>query len=141
MKSLRTLLKLARGDLETLRRALADQIQRQMTLEQRILGHEQTLRSEQQLALRDYESARAYGGYAVAVVATRRALESERDMIAAEIDRLRRLIAVAHVETRKFERLIELQDARERTAREKRADAELDEMATIRAGRRTANRE
>ncbi len=135
MKSLRTLLKLARADLETLRRALADQIQRQMTLEQRILGHEQTVRSEQQLALRDYESQRAYGGYAVAAVATRRALDSERDVIAAEIERLRGLIAEAHVETRKFERLIELQEAREKAAREKREDAELDEMATMRAAR------
>ena len=89
MKSLRTLLKLARADLETLRRAMADQIQRQTTLEQRILGHEQTVRTEQDLARRDYDSARAYGGYAVAAVAARRALDSERDVIAAEIERLR----------------------------------------------------
>ncbi len=135
MKSLRTLLKLARADLETLRRAMADQIQRQTTLEQRILGHEQTVRTEQDLARRDYDSARAYGGYAVAAVAARRALDSERDVIAAEIERLRGLIAEAHVETRKFERLIELQEARENAAREKREDADADEMATIRAGR------
>jgi flagellar export protein FliJ len=135
VKSLRTLLRLARRDLETLRRALADQILRQTTLEQRILGHEQTVRAEQDLARRDYESARAYGGYAVAAAAMRRALESERDMIAAEINRLRQLIAAAHIETRKFERLVELQDAREKAARERRENAELDEMATIRAGR------
>ena len=66
MKSLRTLLKLARSDLETLRRAMADQIARQSAVEQRILGHEQTIRAEQQFAMRDYESSRAYGGYAVA---------------------------------------------------------------------------
>jgi hypothetical protein len=135
MKSLRTLLKLARRDLEALRRALGDQIQRQMTLEQRVLGHEQSIRSEQELAKRDYESTRAYGGYAVAAVATRRALDAERDIVSAEIDRLRQLIAEAHVETRKFERLIEMQEAREKTAAEKRENAELDEMATIRAGR------
>lgn len=135
MKSLRTLLKLARAGLETLRRAMADQIQRQTTLEQRVLGHEQAVRSEQEFARRDYESARAYGGYAVAAVATRRALDSERDMIAAEIERLRTLIADAHVEMRKFERLIELEETREKTARDKREAAEQDEMATIRAGR------
>jgi len=135
MKSLRTLLKLAHRDLETLRRAMADQIQRQLTIEQRVLGHEQTIRQEQQLAQRDYESARAYGGYAVAAVAARRAMESERDVVAAEIDRLRQLITEAHVEMRKFERLIELQEAREKVAREKREDAEADEMATLRAGR------
>ena len=135
MKSLRTLLKLAHRDLETLRRALGDQIQRQQTLEQRVLGHEATIRSEQQIALKDYESTRAYGGYAVAAVATRRAIEAERDIVAAEIDRLRSLITAALVESRKFERLIELEEAREKAARAKRENAELDEFATLRAAR------
>lgn len=135
MKSLRTLLKIARRDVETLRRALADQVQRQQTIEQRILGHEATVRSEQQAAMKDYESSRAYGGYAVAAVATRRGLQSERDIIAAEIDRLRTLISNALVESRKFERLIELEEAREKVARDKRESAELDEFATLRAAR------
>ena len=135
MKSLRTLLKLARRDVETLRRALADQIQRQQTIEDRILGHEATLRSEQQAALKDYESSRAYGGYAVAAVALRRGLESERDIVAAEIDRLRTLISEALVETRKFERLIALEEAREKAAQDRRENAELDEFATLRAAR------
>jgi hypothetical protein len=135
MKSLRTLLKLARRDVETLRRALADQIQRQQTIEDRILGHEATVRSEQQAALKDYESARVYGGYAVAAVALRRGLESERDVVAAESARLRMLISEALVDTRKFERLIELEEAREKATREKRENAELDEFATLRAAR------
>jgi flagellar export protein FliJ len=135
MKSLRTLLRLARRDVETLRRALADQIQRQRTIEDRIIGHEATVQSEQQAALKDYESSRAYGGYAVAAVATRRGLESERDIVAAEIDRLRALISEALVEARKFERLIELEEAREKAARDKRENAELDEFATLRAAR------
>lgn len=135
MKSLRTLLKLARRDLETLRRALADQIQRQTTLEQRILGHQATVRAEQQAALQDYESVRAYGGYAVVAVATRRALDAERDIVAAEIERLRDLIGAALVESRKFERLIELEEAREKLARDKREAAELDEFATLRGAR------
>ncbi|HET9231449.1 MAG TPA: hypothetical protein VFO00_09180 [Vitreimonas sp.] len=135
MKSFRTLLKLARRDVETLRRALADQIQRQQTLEQRVLGHDQAVRAEQQAALKDYESSRAYGGYAVAAVATRRALDSERDIILAEIDRLRTLISEALVETRKFERLIALEEAREKAAQDRRENAELDEFATLRAAR------
>jgi flagellar export protein FliJ len=137
MKSLRTLLKLARRDVETLRRALADQIQRQQTVEDRILGHKATVRAEQQAAVKDYESSRAYGGYAVAAVAMRRALESERGIVAAEIDRLRALISAALVETRKFERLIELEDAREKAAMEKRENAELDEFATMRSAKRS----
>jgi hypothetical protein len=135
MKSLRTLLKLARRDVETLRRALADQIQRQQTLEQRILGHAATVRAEQQAALKDYESSRAYGGYALAAVASRRGLESERDIVGVEIDRLRELITAALVEMRKFERLIELEEARAKAAAEKRENADLDEFATLRAAR------
>ncbi|MEZ6024332.1 MAG: flagellar FliJ family protein [Hyphomonadaceae bacterium] len=135
MKSLRTLLKLARRDLETLRRALADQIARLNGVEARMRGHEQTIQQEQQLAAQDYQSASAYGGYALRAIAGRKALQSERDMVLAEMERLRVLITEAHTESRKFERLIELEEAREKAKREKRENDELDEFATMRAAR------
>jgi flagellar export protein FliJ len=135
MKSLHTLLKIARSDLETLRRALADQIAKDVSVQDRILGHEQTLRNEQMLAQRDYESARAYGGYAVAALSVRKALEAERVLINQEVERLRALIAEAHVEVRKFERLLELEAERAKAAAAKRENAELDELATQRAAR------
>ncbi|MGD9981191.1 MAG: hypothetical protein AB7H66_14965 [Hyphomonadaceae bacterium] len=135
MKSLRTLLKLARADLEVLRRALAEQIAKEADIAQRILGHEQTVRNEQMLAQRDYESARAYGGYAVAALTIRRALDAERLAINRDMERLRTLIAEAHVEVRKFERMLELEADRKKTARAKRENAELDELATLRFAR------
>lgn len=135
MKAFRTLLKLANRDLETLRRAMADQFLRQRDCEERILGHEQTLRAEQQLALLDYDSARAYSGFAVLSAQRRRALEAERVMIGEEIERLRALITEAHVEARKFERLIELEEKRQKLTRDKREAAELDEFATMRSAR------
>jgi flagellar export protein FliJ len=135
MKSLHTLLKLARRDLEALRRALAEEVARQTAVQDRILGHEQTILDEQKAALRDYESGRFYGGYAAAALAVRRALAAEHSSIGQEIDRLRALIAEAHVETRKFERLIELDEARKKAAVAKRENAELDEFATQSAGR------
>ncbi len=135
MKAFRTLLKVAERDLETLRRGLADQITKEANVVQRIHGHEQTVRNEQMLAQRDYESARAYGGYAVAAQAIRKALDAERVLINQETERLRALIAEAHTEVRKFERLIELDEQREKVKREKREDAELDEFATLRAAR------
>jgi flagellar export protein FliJ len=137
MKAFRTLLKLANRDLETLRREMADQISRQRNCEERILGHEQTLRAEQQLALLDYDSARAYSGFAVLAAQRRRALEAERVVINEDIERLRQLITEAHVEARKFERLIELEEKRQKAAGEKREAAQLDEFATM----RKANRE
>jgi flagellar FliJ protein len=135
MKSLRTLLKLAERELEDLRRLMGEQIQRLTALEQRIEGHGATARAEQALAKRDYESARAYGGYAARALQARRAMESEKKIIEGEIERIRALITEAHVEARKFERLIELDEAREKAKREKRENDELDEFATLRAAR------
>jgi hypothetical protein len=135
VKSLRTLLKVAHRNLEMLRREMAEQISLQVTVEDRIAGHHQTVAAEQKLALQDYEAARVYGGYAAAALLALRGMEAQRDAIGAEIARLRTLITEAHVEARKFERLIELEETRQKAAREKREDAALDEMATLRAGR------
>jgi flagellar protein FliJ len=135
MKSLRTLLKLAQRDLEALRREMASQIERQVAIEQRILGHDQTIVQEQKLAQRDYEAGRVFGGYAAAALVRRRAMVSEQEMVGAEIERLRGLITAAHVEARKFERLIEMEEARAKTLADKRENAELDEFATMRAAR------
>jgi flagellar biosynthesis chaperone FliJ len=68
-------------------------------------------------------------------MAVRKALDAERVLIGQEMERLRALIAEAHTEVRKFERLIELEEQREKVKREKREDAELDEFATLRAAR------
>ena len=135
MKSLRTLLKVVARTLEMLRREMGAQIAQQTAIEDRIAGHHQTVASEQKLALRDYESARLYGGFARAALQALKALEGQREAILVEIERLRTLITEANVEARKFERLIELKEARQKATREKREDAELDEMATLRAGR------
>jgi hypothetical protein len=135
MKSLRTLLKLAQRDLETLRREMAAQISRQRVIEERMAGHDLIIAREQALAQKDYESARIFGGYAAAALVRRRAMESERKMVGAEIERIRELITAAHVETGKFERLLELEEAREKVFVEKRENAELDEFATMRAAR------
>lgn len=138
MKSLRTLLKIAERDLEELRRQMAALIGAQSQIENAIAGHDQTIAREQALAQQDYESARMFGGYAAASLIRRRAMESERDLLGGEIERLRELINAAHIEARKFERLIELEEERAKKAAEKRENAELDEFATMRAARTRA---
>lgn len=135
MKALKTLLKLAARNLDTLRRALGEKIAAQNVLEESVRALQQSILAEQQTAAKDYEATRAYAGYALYAMERRKALAAQVAGVAAECDELRRLIAEAHVETRKFERLLELQDARERAAADKREAAELDEMATQRAGR------
>lgn len=133
MKSLATLLKIARSDLETLRRVLTEEAVKEADVIQRIHAHEQAVRHEQMLAQRDYEASRAYGGYAVAAKARREALAAERAIIVQEVDRLRALVTEAHTEVRKFERLLELQAERDKAAADKRENAELDEFATLRS--------
>jgi flagellar export protein FliJ len=135
MKSLKTLLRVAKRDLEMLRRALAEQIAKQTSIEQAIAMLAQSVADEQKNALKDFEAARAYGAFAVHAVARRRARQSELTTAEEAGDRLRVLINEAHVEVRKFERLIELQEERDRAAAAKREVAELDELATQRAGR------
>jgi flagellar biosynthesis chaperone FliJ len=68
-------------------------------------------------------------------VSGRRALEAEAAAIDQESERIRTLIAEAHVEMRKFERLLELEAERAKTRAAKAENAELDEIATLRAGR------
>ena len=135
MKSLKTLVRIARRDLDLLRRALAERIAEGIVIEERMRTHEQTVRDEQKAALRDYESGRAYGGFAAVAVSGRRGLETQAATVEAESEQLRSLITEAHVETRKFERLLELQAEREREAAAKHEDAELDEMTTLRGAR------
>jgi flagellar protein FliJ len=135
VKALRTLLKLAERDLETLRREMAAMIARQRAIEDRIAGHDQIIAREQALAQKDYESARVFGGFAAASLLRRRAMQSEGEIVGAEIERIRELITAAHVETSKFERLLELEEAREKARAEKRENDALDELATMRAGR------
>jgi hypothetical protein len=137
MKSLHTLLKIAEADVETLRRALAALIARQTAVEERIRAHDQSIAAEQRLAMQDYESQRAYGGFVQLALQGKRALEGEREAIEQEIARMRALIADAHVEMRKFERLLELEAERAKVRADKQEADELDEFATIRAARQT----
>ena len=135
MKSLRTLLKLAQRDLETMRARLAELIAQQTAIEESVRTLAENVAFEQKSALKDYESGRAYGGFALYAVGRGRALEGDAANIAAEIERVRALVTEAHVEMRKFEHLVELEETRAKKAAAKREGAELDEMATQRAGR------
>jgi flagellar export protein FliJ len=135
MKALSTLLRVARRDMNTLRRALAGAIARQNAVEQKIRALAENVAAERQNAQKDYESARAFSGFALLAAARRKGLEADATSINAECDRLRALIIEAHVECSKFERLIGLREERARKAAEKREADELDEMTTQRAAR------
>ena len=136
MKALGTLLKVAKRDLETLRRALADAQARQGAVEQGVAALDARVAAERASVAGDALALLTFHAYAERMRVDRRVMIAEVALAAAECERLRALITAAHVETRKFERLIERERERERQAAAKREDAELDEMATMRAGRR-----
>ena len=138
MKSLKTLLKVAERNLETLRIALAEKSAEQAALEDKLRALQQTILAEQETARGDYEAGRLYAAYAQAAGMKQQAMAADVSAATRACDQIRELIAEAHVEARKFERLIELNDEREKAAAEKREAAELDEMATQRAGRARA---
>lgn len=135
MKALSTLLRIARRELDELRQEMSALERRRADQQNRLLTHEQALAREQQLALESYEGARAYGGYAAVALAQRRALNEAIVATESEVDALRARIVAAHQEVKKAERLIELAAARAAEAERRRDDAELDEIATIRAAR------
>ena len=98
MKSLRTLLRVAKRQLETLRRLLGVELERQGAVEQSIRALQQSIVAEQQVAAASYEGSRAFAGFSLAANQRRAALTAEAQNIAAECDRLRTLIADAHVD-------------------------------------------
>ncbi|MGE0828593.1 MAG: hypothetical protein AB7O04_04490 [Hyphomonadaceae bacterium] len=136
MKALPTLLRIARRDLDALRHVLAEALGKRAAVDARLAAHDEALAQEQRIALQSYEHGRAYGGYAALALAQRRALAAEGAAIDEEIERIRAFVTEAHIEVKKAERLLELHQAREEAATRRRQDAEMDEIATLRAGRR-----
>jgi hypothetical protein len=132
MKALPTLLRLARRDLDLLRRALAEEEAGRAAVENRMALQAQSVQAEQAAALLNYDGARAYGGFAAVATAQKRALEAEAAAHEAEATRLRALIVAAHQEARKLERLMELRAEREEAEARQREVMEMDELATLR---------
>ena len=132
MKSLPMLLKLARQNLDAVRRLLTDQMKKIDHVDEKLALQAQTVLAEQKAAAATYELTRAYGGYAGAARAQREKLEAERAELVADADNLRAAVEQAHVEVRKFERLLELQKERAEAEALKRENAELDEMTVLR---------
>ena len=93
MKSFKTLLKIAKRELDTLRRALGAANKRLGDIQARVVQHDANVTAERTLSARDYESTRAFTAYAALAKQQRTALEAERAAVEAEIEGLRKLIA------------------------------------------------
>lgn len=137
MKALPTLIRIAKRELDELRTALGEVEGRKQSAFGRLAAQAQELAAEQQAAMQSYEASRAYNGYAVAAMAQRRATEAMIADLETEAGRIRTLVSEAHVELKKLERLLELEAERAAVKARKAEDAALDEMATLRAARKS----
>lgn len=138
MKALPTLVRIAKRDLDALRQALGEIESKRAHVAARLAAHEEAVAAEQRIARENYEGARAYGGFAAAALGRKRAMADEAAELDKEADAMRALVAQAHMELKKIERLMELEAERRAVAERRREDAELDEIATIRAARSLA---
>jgi len=135
VKALATLLRIAKRDLDLLRRALGEADGR-LEMVARLTAHDSAVASEHRFALESYEGARAFGGFAYAAAGQRRAFEAQAHALEAEADRIRALVSEAHAEMKKLERLIEIEREREAEIARRAEIAALDELATMRAARK-----
>lgn len=136
MKALRTLIKLARAEVDVVQRALAEAERQHARALKRIADLDTGIASEQAIAAKSASAWSTYGSYAAARADDRRALTTEEEAYAQHERLLRTRLSDAHVELKKLERLAELEAARENEAERMREQAELDETATMRAARK-----
>ncbi|MGE0830165.1 MAG: flagellar FliJ family protein [Hyphomonadaceae bacterium] len=136
MKALKTLIRLAKEEVEIARRALAEAEALHRRARERIADLEAGIVSEQKEAAANALALSTYGAYAAARAEDRRVLTTDETAYSQHAAVLRERLAEAHVELKKLERLAELQAERESEAERKRDLAELDEIATARAARK-----
>ncbi|MGE3248943.1 MAG: flagellar FliJ family protein [Hyphomonadaceae bacterium] len=136
MKALKTLIRLAKEEVEIVRRALADAEGAHQRALQRIAALSTDIQREQEEALKAMSAWSTYGGYAAARAQDRRLLNDEERATADHALVLRARLAEAHVELKKLEKLAELRAAREAEGERKREQDALDEAAVLRAGRK-----
>jgi hypothetical protein len=129
-------MRLARAEADALRGRLAEAEAEHVKALARVAILEAGILDEQAVAVRHAVARPAYGPYAAARSEDRRVLAAEQAAAAARADALRAELAAAHAEFKKLEKLIEWEEARAMDAARVREQAELDEIATMRAARR-----
>jgi flagellar export protein FliJ len=129
MKTLHSLIRLHRAALDERRRALVALESRRAEIEAARRRMESQLRAEQRVAAGDYEAARAYGGFAQAVIRRR----GELAAMLAELDREIALavaaLGEAYQEVKRYEVALENREKQRRAEAARRQQAAIDEVA------------
>ncbi|MBI1251253.1 MAG: hypothetical protein GC189_07265 [Alphaproteobacteria bacterium] len=135
MKTIATLIRLAKREVDQLMRLLADAEGRRAAADARIAALDARVVVEQGIAAQSAMGGAAYGAFAFAAREDRAALVRDAEYCAAEVDHMRALLEAAYAELKKLEKLAEWGAERRAADALKRENATFDETAITRAAR------
>ena len=131
-KSLDALIRLARFKVEELQKQMAGLDEARAVLERQIDNLSQSVPEDDVSPEKHKDGFVAYGSYAQAVIQRKQNLRASIEDVDEQADRLRQELEGAFQELKKFELMDERARAKEKAARDARAQAELDDIAATR---------
>lgn len=137
MKTLDTLIRLARFDVDERRRDLALLLEREDAVRAQIAGLEADVARERALAEATPELAASFGAYAARVRERRAAMEQELATLEPVIDHARDRLAEAYEEQKKIEITRDRRLEAEAAEENRREQQVLDEIGIVNHGRKT----
>lgn len=128
MKTIETLIRLAKLEVDERRRALADLLDQDDAFDRAIDRLDREVEGEREKARQDPEYATGYTAYAKHAANRRKALIDQKAALGEQILQARDALAVAFEEQKKYEITAENQTAAEAAEQNRREQAELDAM-------------
>ena len=128
MKTIQTLIRLAKLEVDERRRALADLLEHDAALDRAIARLDREVEDEREKARQDPEYATGYAAYVKHAANRRKALVDQKAALGEKILEARDDLAVAFEEQKKYEITADNQAAAETAESNRREQAELDAM-------------
>ena len=140
MKGLKTLIKLSRRQLDTLRRQMADLQQQKDDMRQAIANLQREMIEEMQSAQQQPHMSQFYGGFASRIRARQEEYEQSMSGLDTQMDELRDTIRDAFAEIKRYELALEAAKQREKQAATRRETIEMDDIAATQFVRKEENK-
>ena len=128
MKTVSTLIRLTKLEVDNRRRLLADLLEQDAAVDRAIDRLDAELDSERQKARETPEYGTGFAAYAKHAASRRKALADRKAALAVDIDTARDRLAEAFEEQKKYEITAERQEEEETAEENKREQLDLDEM-------------
>lgn len=135
MKTIATLIRLAKLEVDNRRRLLADLLEQDAAFDRAVQRLDNELITERDKARESPEYAAGYTAYAKHAASRRKALIDRKAALAVDIDKARDRLAEAFEEQKKYEITAERRDDAEAAERNRREQLDLDELGLQAHGR------